>query len=272
MTGNEIVPSEVEAEIAALAPEVANHRSGYWKGPGAEAKQARLRDLFRARDAGGQAPAKIDALTAERQAIERLMTDRSSAYFTGPKIDGETALAKRYLELLAGTGSGEHAQAGVDSWRGSLGSARAQLDPGLVASFGEQFPAALTRMQDTARNVVGALDRAAAALFEGSFSGLGTNIQSAILAEAGAPEPGFVTAANDADMALFRDAIPGADNIIAAWGRDARRRVGMVLDAAQRIDVRLSKAEKEQWKFFWDACPPREKMLMAWAIGSKGKA
>lgn len=271
MTGD-LVPSEVAAEIAALEPEVANHRSAYWRGPASAAKQQRLRDLFRARDAGGTLPAKTDPAAAERQAIEYKIADRSSEYWTGPKVDGETKLQRRYLELLAGTGSGEHAQAGVDSWRGSLGSARAQLDPGLVASFGEQFPAALTRMQDTARNVVGALDRAAAALFEGSFSGLGTNIQSAILAEAGAPEPGFVAAANDADLALFRGAIPGADNLITAWGRDARRRVGMVLDAAQRIDARLSKAEKEQWKFWWDACPPREKMLMAWSIGSKGKA
>lgn len=261
MTSNEIVPAEVSAEIAAIEPEVGNHRSSYWKGPGAETKQARLRALYAARDAGGPPPAKVDAKSAELLALEKRIQNDRAGYFKDEKAQ------ERYRQLLASSGE-QMAPAGGDNWRASPGHARAQLPPGLVAEWGEDFASSLHRAQDKAAIVAGALDAREFVVAQVSFETLPTAGQVAIYSELGRNSPGYVAPASDTDLNSFRKGVPGADALIEMWGRGARRKVGIFLDAVQRISDRLTDPEKDQFQFWWNACPVKERMLMTWAITS----
>jgi hypothetical protein len=205
----------ISTGVAQLEGEIGDPRSAYWSRVLGPVRQARYRSLLEAKE-GGTAPPVTDARSAELLAIEAKMA--SSEYWRGPKVDGETALSRRYRALLEGETGARSDPAAGEGWRASPAVAKQFMDPALVQEWGEDFGVNLKRVQDFGARVLGGLgDKEAQTDFLVAFDGLSTKTQASILREVALPEPGYIASPSEADWTLFR-CVDGAEQIIESWG------------------------------------------------------
>jgi hypothetical protein len=265
MTGTDLATS-VGAEIAAIEETMRTDLRGYFKD---ENLQARHRELIDAQQSG-VAPSRVDAKSRELREIEREMANRTGPYWRGAKDEnGETALQRKYRDLIEQQTGERPDPAGGEGWRMSPAEARQSLDPDLVAEWGESFDANLRRAQDVGARVIGNLgDREAQNLFISAFDGLSAKTQAAIIRELARPEPGYVLEADSEVMEAFRQT-PGGAQTIAIWGRSAPRRVGIAMDRFNRVLTSLSGAGTKEFDWWWSHSTPRERQLMLWALATQ---
>jgi hypothetical protein len=264
----DLVPAvdAISAEIAQLEGEIGDPRSAYWSRVQGPVRQARYRSLLEAKE-GGTAPPAIDARSTELLEIEAKMA--SSEYWRGPKVDGETALSRRYRALLEGETDARSDPAAGEGWRASTAVAKQFMDPALVQEWGQDFDANLRKVQNVAARIVGRLgDREAQVQFTGVFDGLAAPVQSAIFRELARHDPGYVRPADDADLVVFELACAGGGAaVIESWGSQARRRAGAALDRFQRVEKSLTGAALNQFAHFWKTSTPRERQLVLYSLG-----
>lgn len=266
----------------------------YWRD---DTMQARYRDLIDAREAGATPPAAPSPAMRRLAEITALMGDHRSAYWRGPDADAlqaeyrglvEADAARQpsatpapappappakgptHRELIAQHDAEKAAAA--DAWRATEAQARERMPSALVAEWDQagDFTASLRRAQDAVARIVADIaagDPEAAADFTVSFGGLPDSVRAAVLREAAAPAPGYVKAADDAELTTFRT-LDGGPEIIAAWGSRARRCVAICLDRFHRAVTGMPEADRPKFTHWWRAMTPGERMAVFWALGS----
>lgn len=88
-------------ELAELNAKMANRNSDYWKGPKAEANQARWRELHDQGVAAAAAPTADGAVKQRITELEDLMAKTNSAYWRGPNAE---SLQREYRDLIQRNG------------------------------------------------------------------------------------------------------------------------------------------------------------------------
>lgn len=243
--------ADMTGEIAEIEGMMADKTSGYWRGPAAEATQARYRDLVEARDAGQSAPAQSAAGT-ERLKIERMMVDRKSAYWKGPEANH---LQARYRDLCEGAGGDQSIPAteivAVQEHLSS-GPAGAQLveDWSVGGRFEENLSTARARVEEILNGVSERTE------FLLSFEQLPEPVQASVyrtLAEPSRQGKG----ATPKEIDLFKETPEGAA-LALEWGSNTPARVARVKARMSATIERLSQGERLALDDWLDRLPSQE--------------
>ncbi len=203
-------------------------------------------------------------VTTEIATIERAMADRHSDYWSGPKVDGETVMARRYRELVS------RAEGNADSAlheEVALGDAAPQwqTETGIRICREWQKSGGIERnhaaAMRVAREIVDALPAETRADFVAQVDGLPAGLQVALAAELANPYAGAATATAK-QIRNFAGSGPGAE-LVREWGRAAAQRLAKLNTRLGRIRARLSDADREAFAHFADAISGAEFKALA---------
>jgi len=197
----------------------------------------------------------------ELATIERAMGDRHSEYFTGPRIDGETVMARRYRSLLEGAAMPEpDTSAPIEAPSGQWASATGR-------EILEQWSGrgGIERNYEAARVFAGEAmadvpEQTRAELLE-QIGGLPDAVQVAMIAELADP---YVRtgAATQGQMSRFAATPEGAE-LVREWGGAAPRRLATVAARVRRLVDRLPADQAADFAHFADHISPAEFKALA---------
>ncbi len=239
----------VAQEIGAIEHVMRTDRRAYDRD---EDMQARLRQLYEAREAaGGSAlPANGDTGTKPTQPA-------------GRASDPHRALIEANDQANAAAAAAADA-----SWRATPAQF-AERNPQLAALWQQDgvLDAKLRRAQDSLMLVlVGIGDTAAIGAAQSAFDGLPPGARAAVLAELGSAAPGYVRPLDQKELAAFEQ-IPNGGAMLRGWGKDATRRATVAIERFNRI-VAGAGADRAALERYWEHAPAAEKTAVIWALGS----
>jgi len=194
----------------------------------------------------------------ELATIERAMGDRHGEYFTGPRIDGETVMARRYRSLIE-----------ADVTLASKQHEIAEPPPANTAQAPEAYWATPTgqdilrewaghdgieRNHEAARILISealsVVPEETRAELQSQIDGLPDGVQAAMVAELASPYV-RVEVATPAQVTRFSGTQEGAE-LVRDWEQTAPRRVGIARARVQRLMDRLSADEAASFAYFAD--------------------
>ena len=239
----------VAQEIGAIEHVMRTDRRAYDRDEG---MQARLRQLYEAREAaGGSAlPATYETGTKPTQP-------------TGRAADPHRALIEANDQANAAAAAAADA-----SWRATPAQF-AERNPQLAALWQQDgvLDAKLRRAQDQIMLVLAGIgDTAAIGAAQSAFDGLPPGARAAVLAELGSAAPGYVRPLDQKELAAF-ELIPNGGAMLRGWGKDATRRATVAIERFNRI-VAGAGADRAALERYWQHAPAAEKTAVIWALGS----
>jgi hypothetical protein len=265
MTINELVPAgdEVSQAIREIESTLRERPNEYW---GDTALQARYRGLIEAREGKAPPPAAPSEVDAEIAGIQRLM--RTGEYWQRHN----EPIRQRYLELLREReGQDEAPAATEEEWRRPADEAtRADLGPAVVAELERtgDFADGLRALQDDVLDMLASVNEGGAVNdFVAAFDGLPDAIQSAVYLEFARGAPTFAPLATDEQLDLLVTELPAAGPaLLAAWGSQAGRKLGIACARWQRCLSGLSEGDQAKLRYFVDHSQPVEQAAVFWHL------
>jgi hypothetical protein len=202
----------------------------------------------------------------ELATIERAMGDRHSEYFSGPRIDGETVMARRYRSLIeAGSAAASTSLATAAVQTGELhpennDGTSAPAAPCWETPVGQRILHEWSRYGGIERNyeaarifsadIFAAMPAETRDELQGQIEGLSDSIQAAMMAELASP---YVPAeaAMPPQIARFSTTKEGTE-LIQEWGYAAPQRLAAMKARVQRLVDRLTPDDVTSFAYFVD--------------------
>lgn len=223
--------NDVNAQIGEIHHVMRHDRQSYIADEG---MQARLRDLYDARETG-VAPSPKTA-GGERAAIEKVMKTDIGRYWRDPDMQA------RYLQLLeAGEGAVQTAAAGQDDGLDGLAPSRSLAD----WKAGGNDPAAHqghVRLVRDVNDILVAVDGAARGVMGDTFAALPSTVHKAAFSMLADRRTVAVDPFHEATMKSVVQ-IPAFRALAREWGQDAPRKLAVLQERLWRVMDRLSDAD-----------------------------
>jgi hypothetical protein len=190
--------------------------------------------------------------STELAIIEWAMGDRHSEYFTGPRIEGETLMARRYRSLVAG--------ASPDEVMSPARPAPAVSDSSWASATGQQVLGEWAQQGGVEHNYEAAralIAKAYAAVPEETRADLQSQIDRLPAAVQVAMVAGLAnpyvpaSAATPVQIARFSSTSDGAE-LVRAWGPSTPRRLAMVAARVRCLVGRLLPDDAASFAYFAD--------------------